>query len=268
MLGGGIAQQQRALSQIIEHEGGQHEREPREPDGLLAEVSHVGVERLSARHDEKHRAEHRKAGEAVALEEPQCVPRVDGGQHLRRPADPHDAERGDRREPDDDDRTKQPADAVRAELLDRKQDDQNRDRDRHHIGTEDRRGHLEPLDGAEDGNRRRDHAVAVEQRRSEDAQRDQQRPSHRQAARRAGLGPAPWNERRQGENPAFALVVRAHDDDDVLERDDEQQRVDDERQHAEHVLGRGADAVRAEETLAHGVQRTRADVAVDDAERR
>ncbi len=66
--------------------------------------------------------------------------------------------------------------------------------------------------------------------------------------------PSPWLSAR--------MTMR-----DVLDRDDEQQRVDDQRQHAEHVLVRRRHGVRPEEALAHRVQRAGADVAVDDAER-
>ncbi len=43
-------------------------------------------------------------------------------------------------------------------------------------------------------------------------------------------------QRRQREDAALALVVGPHDDRDVLDRDDDQQRIDDQRQHAEDVL--------------------------------
>ena len=75
------------------------------------------------------------------------------------------------------------------------------------------------------------------------------------------------DQRGQREDAAFALVVGAHHDRHVLDRDDEHQRVDDQREHAEHVLVRRRHGVRAEEALAQGVQRAGADVAVDDAER-
>ena len=171
---------------------------------------------------------------------------------------------GDGEEPDDHDRAEQAADAVRAVALDQRRDPT---RMTTVIGTtyalEQRRRDLEPLDRAEDGDRRRDHAVAVEQRGAEDAE---QRRAPTSAARRPFAGGR--EQRGQREDAAFALVVGAHDDGDVLDRDDEQQRVDDQRQHAEDVLVRRRHGVRAEEALAHRVERAGADVAVDDAERR
>ena len=74
-------------------------------------------------------------------------------------------------------------------------------------------------------------------------------------------------ERGQREDPAFALVVGAHDDGDVLDGDDDQQRIDDQRQHAEDVRFGGRHGVRAEEALAHRVEWAGPDVAVDDADR-
>ena len=74
------------------------------------------------------------------------------------------------------------------------------------------------------------------------------------------------HQRHQREDAAFALVVRAHDEDQVLDRNQQRERPEDQRQDAEDVLARGRDAVRAVKTLTQRVQRTGADVAVDDAE--
>ena len=120
---------------------------------------------------------------------------------------------------------------------------------------------LEPLDRAEHRDGRRDHAVAVEQRGAEDAQQ------HQRASARAPAWLARRQQRGQREDAALAVVVGAHDEREVLDRDDQHQRPEDERQDAEHVrLGR-RDRVRSEEALAHRVERAGADVAVDDAER-
>ena len=83
---------------------------------------------------------------------------------------------GDHQEPSDHDRPEQSADTVRAVLLDREDANDDRHGDRDHVGLEQRRGHLEALDRAEHGDRRRDHAVAVEQSGAEDAQEHQPRP--------------------------------------------------------------------------------------------
>ena len=136
-------------------------------------------------------------------------------------------------------------------------------------GREQRRHDLEALDGAEHRDRRRDHAVAVQQRRAEDAERDQHRPADREARaalrRVAALGrassavsarmpPSPWLSARSTSATYFTETTSSSD-------------VDDQRQHAEHVVVRRRHRVRAEEALAHRIQRAGADVAVDDAER-
>jgi hypothetical protein len=68
------------------------------------------------------------------------------------------------------------------------------------------------------------------------------------------------------EQAAFAIVVRAHDDDRVFDRNDDGDRPDHQRNSAEDFLGcrcRGP----AGEQLIHCVKRRCADVAVNDAQR-
>ena len=57
-----VAEQQRALAEIIEHQAGIDEAEPGEADRLAPEMAHVGIERLGAGHGEEHRA-HGEEGE-------------------------------------------------------------------------------------------------------------------------------------------------------------------------------------------------------------
>ena len=59
-------EQQRALTEVIQQQRGPHEREPCEPHRLLAEVAHVGVQRLAAGDREEHRAEDRERDAADA----------------------------------------------------------------------------------------------------------------------------------------------------------------------------------------------------------
>jgi hypothetical protein len=56
-------------------------------------------------------------------------------------------------------------------------------------------------------------------------------------------------------------------DRDVFDRDDDDERVDDQRQHAEDVLRRDRKRVRPIEADTNRIERAGADVAVDDAER-
>ena len=90
-------------------------------------------------------------------------------------------------------------------------------------------------------------------------------PSSTSIGARGALAIRGLNQCGQRQDAALALVVGAHDDHDVFDRDHEQQGIDDERQDTKHVLVRRRHGVRAEEALAHRIQGTGADVAVDDA---
>ena len=86
-------------------------------------------------------------------------------------------ERGDGREPDQEDRPEHHADARGALELDREQSGQQHGGDRDDIGREGRRRDFEPLDRRQHADRRRDHAVAEQQTGAE-----HQRPQHQPGA--------------------------------------------------------------------------------------
>ena len=124
---------------------------------------------------------------------------------------------------------------------------------------------FEPLDGAQDRNRRRDHAVAIEQGGADHGQE-----CH--AGDLATLGrtrsESLGDDRQQGENSALAVVVGTHDEDQVLDRDHEDECPEHERQNSEQVGGNaGVLTSRGVQTLFQGVQRAGANVAEDHAER-
>ena len=61
-----IAQHQRALAEIVQHRApGNTTAEPGRLDRLASEMAEIGIERLGARHREKHRAERHEGDEAV-----------------------------------------------------------------------------------------------------------------------------------------------------------------------------------------------------------
>ncbi len=192
--------------------------------------------------------------------------RVQCPENRRLTHDPWDAEHADRDEPDDHHRAEEAAHAVRAELLNDEDAQDDGHRDRQHVRREERGSDLKPLDRAEHGDGWCDHAVAVEQRRTEDAESDEERTIQRRPTV-TRIPPGLWKECQEGENAALTLVVGSHDDRDVLDRDDDDQRVQDERQHAEDVVVRRRHGMRAEETLANRVEGARPDVAVDDTNR-
>ena len=146
-----------------------------------------------------------------------------------------------------------------AAVLQREQADEHGDRQRDDEMTERRRGDREAFHGAQHGDRRRDHAVAVEEGGAE-------QPEQHERVGRLALHAR--GERHQGQDAALAVIVGAEHEDQVLDGDDEDQRPGDEREDAEDI-GRGRrDGVRSAEAFPERVERARADVAIDDAERR
>ena len=65
----GVAQDQRALAEVVEGQGREHEQEPGAADGRRAEVAHVGVERLGAGDGQHDRAAGDEGQERVVHEE-------------------------------------------------------------------------------------------------------------------------------------------------------------------------------------------------------
>src|SRR5262249_42784712 len=109
--------------------------------------------------------------------------------------------------------------------------------------------------------RRADSTIAIEQRCAEEGEQQQRR------RRAEGRATVLSDERDEGEDPSLAVVVRAHEERQVLERNDRDERPEDDRENAEHVRRRRRERRGADEALLEREERVRADVAVDDAER-
>ena len=140
--------------------------------------------------------------------------------------------------------------------------EEHEDGERHDVGLEPGGGGLQALDGGEHRDRRGDQAVAVEQ--GQPAQReDEDQPL--QAV--APVADRPGGEGAQRQHAALAAVVGAQDEHDVLDADDQDQRPEDEREHAEHGGLAQVQPAGVAERLAHRVERAGADVAVGHAER-
>jgi hypothetical protein len=141
------------------------------------------------------------------------------------------------------------------------QDHQHDDGQRHHVVRQRRRGHFQALDRAQHRDRRRDHAVAVEHGGAEDAD-DHQRITPARVAR-----DRVQRERHQGHDAALAAVVGAQHQGHVFQRHDHRQAPEDQGHDAEQVGRSQRQAVGGVEDGLECVQRARADVAVDDADR-
>ena len=118
------------------------------------------------------------------------------------------------------------------------------------------------LDGAQHRNRRRDRAIAVEKRRSDQAEHQNE------GARAAWWRIAGVEQGEHGHDAALAAVVSAQDQDGVFQRNDEDQGPEHEREDAEDRRGGGRSTrTRGFGRFFQGIERTGPDVAVDDAER-
>ena len=170
-------------------------------------------------------------------------------------------EQRDDRKPEAHDRTEQRTHAPGPPLLHDEEPGENNQRDRNDVGLERGRRDLEAFDRRQHGNRRRDRAVAIEKRGTCQAQQHQN-------ARAARTGLRMHDQRHQRHDPAFALVVRAHDEDHVLDRHHQHQRPEDERQDAQDVVFADRHRVMGPaKHLLQCVQRTGADIAIHHAQR-
>ena len=80
----GVAEQQRALAEVVQQQRRQTRARTSRAMGLRAEVTHVGVEGLAAGDDEEDGAEREEPVEPVVLKEAHAV---DGVDRLEAPRD-------------------------------------------------------------------------------------------------------------------------------------------------------------------------------------
>ena len=167
---------------------------------------------------------------------------------------------GDRNrdEPDHHHRSEETRHPRRSSALPREQADQDGNGQRHDVVLERGRDELQSFDRRQHGNRRRDHRVAQEHGSADDAEQEDQRGAPPECARR---------QRGQGQRAALPVVVGPQQQQHVFDRDHDDQRPQDQRQHAEHdVAGDRPGFDRRDHRHAKRVKRARADVAVDDAD--
>jgi hypothetical protein len=187
--------------------------------------------------------------------------RIERVQHDRRGHDVRDARHADHDEPEHHHRPEHGADAARAMFLRDEQDDERGKRHRNHIGLERGLDDFEPFHGAQHGNGRRDHAIAKEQRRAHHTHHEE--PSTQTRARRDRRR----REREQRHDAAFAVIIRPQDQDDVLQRNDDHQRPEDQRNDADDIESIERETVGGIEHGGERIERARADVTIDHAER-
>ncbi len=219
-------------------------------------MAHVGVKRLGAGHAQKDAAEHEKSRPAARNQEFQAVPGVERDEDQGMLHDAVESHQRHRDKPDEHDRAEQAPDPGRPHRLHREQREQNDDRGGQDIGRQRRRRLLHAFQRGEHRNRRRDRAVAVDQRSAEQPCRHDRRTMHLLNS----------EQRHQRDDAALAVVVDAHGEIDVFDRRDHEEGPQDQRQRAERRGRVGMRAGKVEHGLER-VERAGADIAEDDAER-
>ena len=182
--------------------------------------------------------------------------RVQGIKHLGVLNDAVNPQPAQHHKPHHHDRAEQLADACCAMPLDQKQRHQHDQCERHHPALKPIERQLKPLNGGQNRNGWGDHAVAVKQRRSNQPENDQYRAQFRIRRRRSS------GQRRQGHDPAFALVIGPQNKQHVLDRHHPNQRPQDQRQNAKHAIMVNLHAIATREHLFEGVKRAGANVAI------
>ena len=129
-----VAQQQRPLAEIVEHQRRQHDAQPGVADRQPAEVAHVGVERLGPGHRQHDGTQGHERPPAEVPEQGHAVGRVQRAQHVRGLRQLGEAEDREDAEPEQHHRPEPAADAGRAAALDQEQRHQHADRERQHVG--------------------------------------------------------------------------------------------------------------------------------------
>ena len=255
------------LPEVIEDEARERGSVPGERDEPLAEVAHVGVERLRAGHREDDRAQERRDLGGTVLKEVKPVDRVEPPQDPEILGDPPAAEGPEGGKPDEHDRPEHPADGLGPALLRPEEHGQDDDRDGHDEAVEPRVDGVQSLRCAENRDCRGDDAVAVKECGPNEDHDDGEAQSAAHGRGILGIIASAVDQGQQGKDAALAVVVGLHDKPEVLHAHDQHQRPEDERAHAEDVLDVVAACRKVREALVHRVQRARPDVAEHDAQR-
>ena len=116
---------------------------------------------------------------------------------------------------------------------------------------------VQPFESAQHRDRRRDDAIAVDQRRSEQPHDDKEAPT---------FGPVCAGHRHQCQDTAFAVIVGAHHEQAIFDGNGDDQCPEDQRETTERRLRGKMSAGRADDRLQR-IERTGPEVAIDDPER-
>ena len=219
-------------------------------------MAHVGVQRLTTRHAQHHCAQNDEGGARVVPHEAQRIVRAHGPQHRRVVHDVRNTQHRNGGKPHQRDGTEELADVGRAALLHGKQHEQNDQGQRNHRLLEGRRHHLKTFHRRQHRNGRGNDAIAVKQASAKNAHHQQHPAQLRLVFDRL---------RRQGQHghqTAFAMVIGPQHQGHVLERDDDRQGPEEDRENAQHVAGCERHVARTKH-LFDRVQHAGADIAIN-----
>ena len=167
-------------------------------------MPHIRIHGFTAGDGQECRAEHRKGDQGWRMHQ-----KCEGGnrtyrrQDLRRQYDAAHAKGSDHDEPREHDRAEDAADEAGSSALKEEKSDQNGDGERDDDRRQARRVHLQALDRAQHGNRRRDRAVAVKQCRAHKTKQKNGAPPC------SGSGMTGAQEGKHRDDAALAAVVGA-----------------------------------------------------------
>ena len=221
--GRGVVHDERALAEIVEHQRRQHEAEPGEADRDAAEMAHVGIESLAPRHRQHDSAQRHECQPVVAREKVQGVDGVDCQQHVGAVQDVDDAERGQRAEPHQHHGSEQLTDRGGSLALHPEQGEQHSQCNGDDQAVKRRGGDFQAFDCRQHGNGGGDHAVGEEHAGPDDAEH------HDETLLALVFSGLVAGQRDQRHDAAFAAVVGAHHESDILDRDHHDERPQDER---------------------------------------
>ena len=223
-------------------------------------MAHVGIERLGAGYRKHRRAHGKKAAKGIGREHCDGVVRAERADDRRKRGNADHAQHGDRGEIKQHQRAEQIGHFLGATTLEQEKRNQDRHHDRHdqrvHFGAID--GHA--LDRAHHRHCRRDHRVAIKQRRGKHAQQDD-------AASPAIAGGVLVDQGKQRKAAALAFVVGAHDHRDILQCHDDHHRPEHQADDAIDMQLIEGQLVVPGERVAQGIKRAGADIAENHAQR-
>src|SRR6516162_1106879 len=174
-------------------------------------MTHVGVEGLAAGDRQECPTDDRQGQWPGMPQVGDRGQRTEGSEDGRRLGNAQDSQNSYHDEPDQHDWSEYSADPGRAPALDKEQQGKDHDSERHNEPPHLRGIDLETFQSTEDGNSRRDRAVAVEQGRPKE-------PNHDYYGTPPALfGPARTNQCQQRQDATLAVVVGTHDQNRVLD---------------------------------------------------